>query len=383
MGCYIKKYEELRKALKFSDQFAIVKDGFSSFFPAPPFLVNKELLDLLGLEIAKAVDVDEFNETYVSRESCFSMGVIDHMNIQSLRLYSPCIPKTYDLLQEAIEPLTKGSYYIVRDEDVEKFDLHISRFSTPVTDELGLAFVCKHHFDAKFKNPVKWEKCQIFCDGKPLEEIIDLQYKYDQKDPSNSTSIGTISIDIDATGIKRCFKDLAAAASKIAINTKAYGCSVTDLGTLYGTVSVPSYGIVSSTGGGNVDKSKTNDKLNGTRVISASYIEEVTNEVFKKTKLFKRLDGIRSSYLGKLDGGLNRVAMRYEIEDIFNEIEQTGDVNLIAGELRECESCSPVIVNIGSVNIDYKEEPISALEQRVMDGLAKAMKSLEDINNSK
>lgn len=390
MGCYIKKYEELRKALNFSGHFAIVKKGFSTFYTQPESYPDyDELLDSLGLEVALAMYVDEFNATYACRESEYSMEVISQMNKPTWKPSPIDPPKTFDILQEAHQPQTVGGYYIVRDEDVEKFNLKRSRVSTSVTEELGLAFVCKHNFDAIFKNPIKWEKCQIFFDGKPLEETFDFQFKDNEKDPSNSTSIGTISFDIDATGINKAFKDLEVAArktaEKIAIDTKAYGYSVTDLGTLYGSVSVPSYGTVHSTGkevdGLTVYRSKTDDKLKGTWVLGTSDLEDVVNSVFKKTKLFKRLNDIRSSYLGKPDTDMNRIAMEFEIREIFDEIEHTtGDANSIAGEWCECESSPSVIVNIGSVNIDSKKEPCPtyAYDKILADRIEKSLRSLRD-----
>lgn len=366
MGCYIKKYEELRKALNINDQFVIVKKGFSAFYAQPESGTDYgELLDSLGLEIALAYHVDEFNSVYKDIETQWSRNVIDNMNKSTWKRSPIELPKTYDLLQDAIEPLTKGSYYIVRNEDVEICNLQISRVSTSVTEELGLAFVCKHNFDARFKNTVKWNNCQIFIDGSPLEEIIGFQFTDKQKRALNLTPIDTISFDIDTTGINKALKDLEVSArktaEKIAIDTKAYGYSVTNLGTLHGSVSVPSYGTVHSTGkevdGLTVYRSKTDDKLKGAWVLGASDLEDVVNSVFKKTKLFKRLNDIRSSYLGKLDTDMNRIAMEFEIREIFDEIEHTtGDANSIAGEWCECESCPPIIVNIGAININSKEE---------------------------
>lgn len=392
MGCYIKKYEELRKELKLNDQLAIVKRGISSVYPINQCDQYDKLLDSLNLEVTLAAYVDEFNELYAHIETPWSRGVIDRMNWPTLKPSSIDPPKKFDLLQEAHQPQTIGGYYIVLDEDVEKFDLCRSRVSTPVTNELGLAFVCKYHFDAKFNAATKWEwgNAKIFIDGKPLQDLLPIHFKPESdKRPALQPLFSNVDLSIHTEAIHKALENLAKSAKKtsekIAMDTKAYGYCVTDLDSLRfpwsqytcsGTLSMPSYGTVQSTGkvvdGQNVDKSKTNDKLKGTWVLGASDLEEVTNEVFKETKLFKRLNDIRSSYIGKPDTGLNRIAMEFEIREIFDEIEHTtGDANSITAELCECESCPPVIVNIGAININSKEELDTEWGESVREKFAK------------
>lgn len=390
MGCYIKKYEELRKELKIGNYFAIVKKGFSRFYTQPESYPDyDDVLDSLGLEIALTYYIDEFNKTYASRESDFSMEVINQMNKSTWKRSPIDPPKTFDILQKAYLPQTVGSYYIVCDKDVEKFDLCRSRVFTSVTNELGLAFVCKHHFDAKFNNVAKceWENAKIFIDGVPLEDITTttIHSLIDKASKIEKSWSFPIDLTVHAGNIRKALEDMAKTAKKvsekIAIDTKAYGYSVTNLGTLHGSLSVPSYGTVHSTGkevdGLTVYRSKTDGKLKGTWVLGASDLEDVLNSVFKKTKLYKRLKDIRFRYIGKPNTELTRIDMASEIQEIFDEIEHaTGDANFIAGEWCECQRYPSVIVNIGSVNIDSKKEPCPtyAYDKILADIIEKALR---------